>query len=519
MNVDFEQDYRAVKQWAMTAHSAGWLDASDVGALEKMETVSARDLFVDRNRRPLIVGLFGGTGAGKSSLLNRLAGEAIAAVGVERPTSRRATIYLHESQNIAALPEDSPAKRTDIKYHAVQNKHDVAWLDMPDIDSVEKTNRELALAWLPYIDWLIYVTSPERYRDDVGWQLVNQRHQRHHWLFVINHWDQATESQFEEFVLDLKNAGFAEPNVLRTSCVNQVDDDFVRLEQIINEAIRQHGLAELQRIGILAKLDELRGTTHDYLQKIGSKEQWETLRERIMKTTGQRLTLFKERLESEIESIAQNYPTAPPLWRASPKLSKLPEAELEKALWSNYCDHLLENVSAEVVIAVEEKGISSEPISLLLQEQLGSAKQTVLDKMNDGLTAALAQTGVPVQRVLRRTMRFLSYALPAAAGIAVFYNVVTQYQQGLAGEKEFLGINFAVHSLLLIALAWFIPFLLFRWLRSSPRKAARRGLRNGLNDAIKIIEHGLLKSYDTLEQDRTKLINALPQVGLIAKST
>ena len=513
MNIDFDRDYKAVKQWAVTAHSAGWLDASEVEALDKMETASAQDLFTNKHRRPLIVGLFGGTGVGKSSLLNRLAGQAIAEVGVERPTSRRATIYLHDSQCIAALPEDSPTIHTDIKYHDVQGKHDVAWLDMPDIDSVERSNRELALAWLPYIDWLIYVTSPERYRDDAGWQLVKQRHHRHHWLFVINHWDEANESQFEEFLRDLKNAGFAEPDVLRTSCANQVDDDFDQLERIINEAIRKHGLAELQRIGVLAKLEELQNTAHHYLQKMGSKQQWDTLRTKVRKTTRQRLTIFKERLEAEIESITRRYPKAASFWRAEPELPNLQEAELERAVWSNYCDHLLENISAGVVIALEEEGVSSEPVYLLFKERLTPAKRTVLDKMSDGLRAALARPGVPIQRVLRRTMRFLSYALPAVVGVAVFYNVVTQYQQGLTGEKPFLGINFAVHSFLLIALAWFIPFLLSRWLRPSPRTAARRGLQNGLHDAIDSIEHGLLEAYDALEREREKLTNEVPQIS------
>ncbi|MDJ0957150.1 MAG: 50S ribosome-binding GTPase [Arenicellales bacterium] len=514
MNIDFDRDYTAVKRWVATAHSMGWLDASDVEALDKMETASAEDLFTNRNRRPLIVGLFGGTGVGKSSLLNRLAGRAIAEVGVERPTSRRATIYLHESQSISALPQNSPAMHTDIKYHDVQDKREVAWLDMPDIDSVERSNRELALAWLPYIDWLIYVTSPERYRDDAGWRLVKQRHHRHHWLFVINHWDEATESQFEEFLLDLINGGFAEPQILRTNCANQVDDDFDQLEHIIKDAIRRHGLAELQRIGVLAKLEELQTTTCHYLQKIGSERQWEKLRAKIKDTTSQRLTLCRERLEGEIESIVQHYPKALSFWRAVPSLPKLPESELEQAVWSNYCDHLLDNVSAGAVIALEEEGISSEPIDLLFSERLTSAKETVLKKMSGGLKAALTQPGIPVQRVLRRTMRFLSYALPAVVGVVILYNVVTQYQLGLTGEKPFLGINFAVHSILLIVLAWFIPFLLSRWLRSSPRTTARRGLRSGLNEAINTIEHDLLDAYDALEQDREKLIKALPKVSI-----
>ena len=52
------------------------------------------DLFSNAER-PLVVGLFGGTGVGKSSLLNRLADADIARTGVVRPTSMEITVYLH----------------------------------------------------------------------------------------------------------------------------------------------------------------------------------------------------------------------------------------------------------------------------------------------------------------------------------------------------------------------------------------------------------------------------------------
>ena len=128
MNKDFANDCAAVKRWALSAQSRDWLEAADVEALDKLEAESADDLFTQGRVRPLLVGFFGGTGAGKSSLLNRLAGERIAAVGVERPTSRRATLYLHRSQTIGSLPEQSPILETDTRYHSVQGKDQIAWI-------------------------------------------------------------------------------------------------------------------------------------------------------------------------------------------------------------------------------------------------------------------------------------------------------------------------------------------------------------------------------------------------------
>jgi GTPase Era involved in 16S rRNA processing len=206
---------------------------------------------------------------GKSSLLNRFAGARIAATGATRPTSTQATMYVHRSQALNPFSADSPMADTRVEYHGVEKRRDVAWLDMPDIDSVKSHNRKIVLAWLPYIDWLIYVVSPERYRDDTGWQLLQHRHHKHHWLFVINRWDEAANVQLNEFVSDLQAAGYNNPVVLRTSCVQQ-DDDFEQLEGIIGRAIQDHSLAELQRIGVLSRLADLDAMCSSMMHKIGS---------------------------------------------------------------------------------------------------------------------------------------------------------------------------------------------------------------------------------------------------------
>ena len=77
MNDDFDQLHQALEEWAASTCAAGWLQQRDVDALEQIERQQAERLFVEQGQRPLIVALFGGTGVGKSSLLNRLAGAEI----------------------------------------------------------------------------------------------------------------------------------------------------------------------------------------------------------------------------------------------------------------------------------------------------------------------------------------------------------------------------------------------------------------------------------------------------------
>jgi len=159
---DFAELVRRSREWFERAAAAGWFAAGDRRRFEAVERATPADLFESEPARPLVVALFGGTGVGKSSLLNRIAGAPIAVVGAERPTSRETTLYVHEAVKLANLPPELPLNRVQIRRHRSAAQHDVLWIDAPDIDSVEEENRQTALAWLPHVDLLLYVVSPER---------------------------------------------------------------------------------------------------------------------------------------------------------------------------------------------------------------------------------------------------------------------------------------------------------------------------------------------------------------------
>ncbi len=478
-----------------------------------METDFATELFHDRDRRPLIVAFLGGTGVGKSSLLNRLAGHPVAKVGVRRPTSTEATMYVHRSQALNVFAEGSPIADTRVEYHDVEARREVAWLDMPDIDSVEAGNRRLVLAWLPYVDWLVYVVSPERYRDDIGWQLLEHRHRKHHWLFVVNRWDEAVDVQLPDFAADLVDAGFSAPLVLRTSCTLARDDDFDRLEDIINKAIQDHGLAELQRIGVLARLEELEKTANDMRRRLGSLRDWDVLRDQCEEQIGRRLDIYGERLGADLEVIAQQYPPRPAIWRADPIPPVLPEQEISKTIGTAYTNDLIADISVDMALRVEEKGVRSGPLRASLQDALDNAGALILAEIRNDLADAMKAPEGTAQRMARRAMDVSVYLLPILAGFWVAWNVVSRYQRGISGENAFLGVDFAVHSLLMIGLSWFVPFLLSRWLRPSLRDAARRGIHSGLGKAEHVIKSSLTQALDVLIKKRKALLAAFPEIA------
>jgi energy-coupling factor transporter ATP-binding protein EcfA2 len=134
---------------------------------------------------PMLVVVGGSTGAGKSTLVNSLVGRRVTEPGVLRPTTRSAVLVHHPDDaewfgQDRLLPDlrrvDAPTK----DHGALQLVADasvprgLAIIDAPDVDSVEKHNRELATQLLAAADMWLFVTSAARYADQVPWEHLKQ---------------------------------------------------------------------------------------------------------------------------------------------------------------------------------------------------------------------------------------------------------------------------------------------------------------------------------------------------------
>src|SRR5437762_145121 len=145
----------------------------------------AQDLDVDQPL--LVVMLMGGTGVGKSTLLNALAGAPIAASSVTRPTTRDPVVYFHDSIRPERL--DPALRQCRLQQHDREALRQKILVDTPDLDSNDLANREKLVALLPVADVVLYVGSQEKYHDKLGWELFLQQRKRRAFAFVLNKWD------------------------------------------------------------------------------------------------------------------------------------------------------------------------------------------------------------------------------------------------------------------------------------------------------------------------------------------
>ncbi len=516
MPMPFDELIQSARDWAQRAVDDHWLQPSDLRELTALESRSPAELFEPGSHRPLVAAFFGGTGVGKSSLLNRLAGQSVARTGVERPTSREVSVYLHDSVSTSGLPRHFPMEQIRIAQHRDETARQVMWVDMPDIDSVEQHNRALVLKWLPHIDVLIYVVSPERYRDDKGWRLLREHGGDHAWLFVLNQWDRGQPVQLEDFRRLLGTAGFQDPVVLRTDCrplaAERREDDFAALQRLLRDIATQHVMSQLEQRAEHARLTGLQTALRTAMGRLGRKEGYASLQAEwagIWSAAEQGLLAGLEWPMQTAVAIFTGR-EANPLSRSldltqAPKPAPAP-GEPRPLLWDDWAESRLQDAVRELLVAAGNQGLPVLPLKTALEPCALDAGRRVLSQGQLMLRQALARPGNGAQRIALKLAGLLSILLPLGAMGWAAYQVVKGYYDSAMQHLDYLGADFAIHSLLLIGLSWLLPWFACTRLKPSVEKSALKGLRSGVTAALAATAAGIAEALITTDTRRAAVL-------------
>lgn len=520
--------YKQIELLQTELADKSWIADSTV---KLTDTSTASDLFEDYDNRPLVVGLFGGTGAGKSSLLNRLAGADIARTGVVRPTSMEITAYLHEDKKLTALPSGFPQQNFSSISHSGSSFKDVMWVDMPDFDSEETQNRDQVLQWLPYIDVLIYVVTPERYKDAEGWRLLQSHGYRHGWLFVMNQWDRAENIQLNDFRGLLQNTGFEQPKIFKTSCKDpqHVDDEFASLATLVASLSERNAVEQLEQVGWLHRLDVADKRLRQQVSMLAEHEielvdcfdqHWNDFNTEVTTNSALALREYGERFapadRSPVKTVLKSVSVG--TQSNSESLNTLSLVKEAPLLWADWSSARLKDTLSRFQLSEQAHGVPAVRL-VAMSKAIKDTGNLIGHDWQQVVSNAVANPGLPWQRAVYSVCRWLQWLLPLAVGCWIAFRVFDGFVDGASDRTAYVGVDFLVNGLMLTAIAWLIPLVATHFSKPSVPKTVERSLgqalQRDLSNFADPYRHNLKQISDerrNLHEKATKLMKKTQQM-------
>lgn len=497
MDYEYSDLVAEAKHWAAEVIESAWATEQQLTELLQYDARTPNALFNNAASRPLIVAFLGGTGVGKSTLLNRLAGKEIARTGVIRPTSKEVTLFHHTAVNIAHLPSLLPLDKIKIAEHSeAQNEH-IIWIDMPDFDSTEHENQQLVLEWLPHIDVLIYVVSPERYRDNKAWQILRAEGGKHAWIFVLNQSDRGQVEQYQDFIKQLAKAGFANPLIYQSCCAtdqasHQIDE-FDSLQATIQSLATENTIKQLELRGQQVRKAELSKVLQTSVTILGPVSATQDLVSFWQMHWRSLERLIIEASILPVQQMAGYY-----AMHISDLAEKQAEPYLHHRLWDKWAQSRFDDALDALILQADDLGFAATPLKRLLLPIRINSEKVVEEKTLLSVRKALIKPGNILQRSLIKVAQFAEIVLPIAAMGWVGYQVFIEfYESSLEQIPHYVGADFAINSTMLISIAWLFPYFLQKKLKPSIEKAALKGLNHGFNSALQTLEFDVLEEINS----------------------
>lgn len=264
----------SLRRWADTAPD--WPPAHTCRnlvrrVLERMEGIRFR------LECPLVVATLGGTGVGKSALINALVGEEVVETGRQRPTTHKPTMVAKPGITPAML--GIPPSAVEVVYRDVPTLGSLVMIDCPDPDTTEspdsaESNLARLRQILPHCDVILVATTQQKYRsarvaDELAAAAAGAR-----LVFVQTHAD--CDADIRDDWRRVLKPGYAVERIFRVDSLAALADaqarrpaqgDFAALLDLLTRQLAGLGAARIRRANVFNLVEDALSTCEKWIDQ------------------------------------------------------------------------------------------------------------------------------------------------------------------------------------------------------------------------------------------------------------